>query len=122
MPSQAVHNLSSLRSHGKRNSLDDAIFAVVPIVSKTAGGKIGMKQDVTLSLDKQLHDKIRVIAEQRSLTIDCLVENELMRLAADSDHYEKSRMQALHDLREGFHLGGDADTGWEFRDAGENVC
>ena len=55
-----------------------------------------MKQNITLSIDKEIIKNARVLAAQR----------ELQKLIEDSIEYERSKKKALHYMAKGFHLGG----------------
>jgi hypothetical protein len=62
-----------------------------------------MKQNITLSLDRQLLKKARAPAVRRNTSVTGLLAGELERLAQRVEIYERSRSQALafskHDLR-----------------------
>jgi len=65
-----------------------------------------MKQNITLSLDKRLLQKARVLAVKRSTSVSRLLSDELASIVKEAEQYEKSRRRALSDLEQGFHLGG----------------
>jgi hypothetical protein len=65
-----------------------------------------MKQNITLSLEKRLVRKARILAAQRSTSVSKLMAMELARLIEESGRYEEARRRALADLDTGFHLGG----------------
>ena len=65
-----------------------------------------MKQNITLSLDKDLIKRARLIAAQRSTSISQLLSDELSRIVERAEAYELARRAALADLEKGFHLGG----------------
>lgn len=65
-----------------------------------------MKQNITLSLDKELIRKLRVVAAQRSTSISRMLREELQQIVERSDHYESAKRKALASLDEGLHLGG----------------
>jgi len=65
-----------------------------------------MKQNITLSLDKDLIMKARVIAARRRVSISKILSDELSRITSEEEHYEFSKRKALADLKTGFHLGG----------------
>jgi hypothetical protein len=69
-----------------------------------------MKQNITLSLDQELIHKAEALAARRSISISELIGNELARIISESDSYEKARQQALADLEQGFHMGGQKPT------------
>jgi predicted transcriptional regulator len=64
-----------------------------------------MKQNITISLDKQLIQKARVIAARRGSSVSRMLADELAQLVSDSERYEQSRIQAIADLERGMDLG-----------------
>jgi hypothetical protein len=73
-------------------------------VEQSAAGSV--KQNITLSLEKTLVRKARILAAQRSTSVSKLMAMELTRLVEQSDRYEQARKRALADLDTGLHLGG----------------
>ena len=67
---------------------------------------IYMKQNITISLEKDLIRKARVLAASRSTSVSRLIGDELKRMGTQSEEYERIRKQALADLDAGCHLGG----------------
>ena len=65
-----------------------------------------MKQNVTLSLDRELLSKLRVIAAQRATSVSGMLAEELTAIVERSERYEQSKRVAMSALDEGFHLGG----------------
>jgi hypothetical protein len=65
-----------------------------------------MKQNITVSLEKDLIRKARILAASRSISVSRLIGDELKRMVSQSEEYERIRKQALADLDAGFHLGG----------------
>ena len=65
-----------------------------------------MKQNVTLSLDRELLAKLRVIAAQRSTSVSGMLAHELSAIVEKSERYEQSKRYALTALDTGLHLGG----------------
>ena len=65
-----------------------------------------MKQNVTVSLDKDLIRKAKVIAAQRETSLSRMLGDELARAVAEAERYDQARTKALADLAAGFHLGG----------------
>jgi predicted transcriptional regulator len=64
-----------------------------------------MKQNITISLDKQLVQKVCVIAARRGSSISRMLADELAQMVPDSERYEQSRNQAIADLEQGMDLG-----------------
>jgi hypothetical protein len=68
---------------------------------------INMKQNITLSINKELIKKARVLAANRQTSISRMLSEELKKLIEDSKDYEMAKKQALDDISRGFHLGGE---------------
>lgn len=65
-----------------------------------------MKQNITLSLDKELIKRARVLAAQRQMSVSQMLGRELRTIVEDADYHEWAKRKALAELRKGFHLGG----------------
>jgi len=65
-----------------------------------------MKQNVTVSLDKQTLRKARMIAVKRGTSISGLLAQQIEGLVGEEEAYERAERQALAFLEEGFRLGG----------------
>ena len=65
-----------------------------------------MKQNITLSLDKDLIKKSKIIAAQRETSVSKMLSDELERLVKSSEKYESAKRKALDNLEKGFHFGG----------------
>ena len=65
-----------------------------------------MKQNITISLDRELIRKARVVAAQRGTSVSKLLACELARTVEEADAYERARRQALALLERGFPMGG----------------
>ncbi len=65
-----------------------------------------MKQNITLSLDKEIIRQAKVMAARRSTSISALLARELTRMVTEDARYRQARHSALSDLDQGFHLGG----------------
>ena len=64
------------------------------------------KQNVTISLSKQVLKKARILAARRETSISGLLAQEIESLVNNEDAYERAERQALLLLDQGFHLGG----------------
>jgi hypothetical protein len=64
------------------------------------------KQNVTISLSKQVLKKARILAARRETSISGLLAQEITTLVDNEDAYERAERQALSLLDQGFHLGG----------------
>jgi predicted transcriptional regulator len=65
-----------------------------------------MKQNVTLSLDKEILRKGKIIAAEKKTSISRMVSETLREIVEKEDQYEAAKRSALQTLEEGFHLGG----------------
>lgn len=67
---------------------------------------IHVKQNLTISLDRQLVLKAKILAARRDTSISGLIAAQIESLVAEDDAYEHAKRQALTLLDRGFHLGG----------------
>jgi len=65
-----------------------------------------MKQNITLSLDKDLIQRAKVISAKRRSSVSNMLSQELQRIVESAESYEVSRKRAISNLRTGYHLGG----------------
>jgi metal-responsive CopG/Arc/MetJ family transcriptional regulator len=65
-----------------------------------------MKQNITLSLEKDLLRQLKVLAARRSTSISRMLSDELREMVDRSRNYERCKKQAMTALAAGFHLGG----------------
>lgn len=65
-----------------------------------------MKQNITLSIDKDLIRKAKILAAQKQTSISGMLSRELEKIIDDSEEYELFKRKALININQGFHLGG----------------
>lgn len=65
-----------------------------------------MKQNITVTLDKDTIRKAKVVAAERSTSVSRLLADEIERLVAEHDRYEDAKRTAIAELRRGYDLGG----------------
>jgi Family of unknown function (DUF6364) len=65
-----------------------------------------MKQNVTLSLERQTLRKAKILAAKRGTSISGLLARQIEVLVGDEEAYENAERQALALLDQGFHMGG----------------
>jgi hypothetical protein len=65
-----------------------------------------MKQNITLSLEKDLIKKGKVIASKKETSLSWLLSDFLKRIINEEEHYELSKRKAINILDNGYHLGG----------------
>ena len=65
-----------------------------------------MKQNITLSLDRDLITKAKIIAAQRNSSVSRLLAEELKTIVEQHERYDAAKRKALANLRKGYHFGG----------------
>jgi len=65
-----------------------------------------MKQNITLSVDKDLIKRGKVLAAERDTSVSKMLSEQLKQLVEDNEQYETAKRSALQVLRKGYHLGG----------------
>ena len=65
-----------------------------------------MKQNITLSIEKELLKKAKLMATKKETSVTKLLADQLNKIISEEDEYESSKKKALAKLRKGFHLGG----------------
>jgi len=85
--------------------------------SMYAGGVMGSKRrnkklNVTVRLDPQTIQKVKIIAAKRSTSISALLAQQIGSLVGEEvEAYARAERQALTLLDQGFHLGGGIRAG-----------
>ena len=69
-----------------------------------------MKQNITISIDKELIQKARVLAARKSMSISRLLSEELNDIVTREENYQRARTKALAGMEKGYHLGGTPAT------------
>jgi len=64
------------------------------------------KQNITLSLDKDVIRKARLLSARKSTSVSRLLSDELERIVRDHDRYEQAKRSARAALKKGIHMGG----------------
>jgi len=65
-----------------------------------------MKQNITLSLEKDLLRKAKLLAAKKEISVTKLLSEQLTKVISEDDGYEVAKKRALTVLRKGLHLGG----------------
>jgi len=65
-----------------------------------------MKQNVTVSLERQTIRKAKILAAKLGTSISGLLAKQIEVLVGDEEAYEHAERQARALLDEGFHMGG----------------
>jgi hypothetical protein len=91
-----------------RNTSEASRVAARGILEK-ASEPVGvgrMKQNITLSLDKEVIRKGKILAARKETSISKLLAESLGHVVQKEDHYEAAKRNALNTLKKGFRLGG----------------
>lgn len=64
------------------------------------------KQNLTISLDREVIRKAKIVAARRSTSISGLLARQIEILIGEEEAYERAERQAMTLLDQGFHLGG----------------
>jgi len=67
---------------------------------------VSAKQNITLSLEKDLLRRARAMAAGQGMSISALLAEGLRQMADNSEHYSRCQREALAMMATGFHLGG----------------
>lgn len=65
-----------------------------------------MKQNITLSIEKELIKKSKVIAARKDTSVSKMISDMLKEIVDRDDRFEAAKRNALSTLKKGFHLGG----------------
>ena len=65
-----------------------------------------MKQNITLSLDKEIIHEAKIMAARQSSSISALLAQKLVQMVKKDRQYQQAKSSALTDLEQGFHFGG----------------
>jgi hypothetical protein len=69
-------------------------------------GRKDGKQNVTISLSREILKKAKVLAARRETSISGLLAQEIEFLVGSDEAYERAERQAHELLAKGFHMGG----------------
>lgn len=73
-----------------------------------------MKQNITLSIEKELIKKGKIIAARKEISVSKMMGNLLKDIVDQHDRYEASKRNALAMMKKGLHLGGQIN--WKRED------
>jgi hypothetical protein len=65
-----------------------------------------MNQNITLSLDRDLLKKIKIVASKKEMSISQLVREQFKRLILEDDGFHRLKKKAFKNLDKGLKLGG----------------
>ncbi len=66
-----------------------------------------MKQNITISLDKDLIQAGKMIAAQQGTSLNRMLRMELERIIRNLRQYEMAKQKAIAAMKTGFHSGMD---------------
>lgn len=72
-----------------------------------------MKQNITLSLDRELILQGKVIAAQRGTSLNRMLSDELARIIRKAQRYDQARKKAIANLHAEFHWEGTINASRE---------
>ena len=65
-----------------------------------------MKQNITLSIEKELIKKGKLLAARKDISVSKMMGNLLRDVVYQHDRYEACKRNAISIMRKGLHLGG----------------
>lgn len=65
-----------------------------------------MKQNITLSLEKETLKKGKILAARKDASVSRMLSDHLKELIENADRYEAAKRHAVQMLKKGFSLGG----------------
>jgi hypothetical protein len=68
-----------------------------------------MKQNITLSMEKDIIKKGKIIAARKETSISKMLGDLLKEVTDNENRYQAAKRNALQHLKKGFHLGGRID-------------
>jgi hypothetical protein len=75
-------------------------------IDPMATSRDSIKQNVTISLNRQTLRKAKVLAARRATSISGLLAEQIEVLVGEEEAYQRAQRQAMTLLDQGFHLGG----------------
>lgn len=65
-----------------------------------------MKQNITLSIEKELIKKGKIVAARKDISVSKMMGNLLRDIVDQHDRYEAAKRNAIAHMKKGLHLGG----------------
>lgn len=65
-----------------------------------------MKQNITLSIEKEIIKKGKIIAARKEMSVSSMMGDLLKEIVDKDERYEAAKRNALNILKTGFHFGG----------------
>ncbi len=79
---------------------------VTRILREKYVAELMIKQNVTVSLNRQTLRKAKILAARRGSSISGLLAEQIEVMVGEEEAYERAERQATALLDQGFHLGG----------------
>jgi hypothetical protein len=76
-------------------------------------GEVLMKQNITLSIEKEVLKKAKLMAAKKETSVTKLLTEQLTKMVSEDEQYDLAKKRALTILKKGFHLGGCIMAEWE---------
>ena len=70
------------------------------------------KQNITLSLSKEVLRRVKVLAAERDTSVTAIMEKLLSDFATHQEGYRQARQDHLGLIRSGLNLGTEGIAGW----------
>jgi hypothetical protein len=67
---------------------------------------VSMKQNVTLSIEKEIIKKGKIVAARKDTSISRMLADLLRSMVENEERYEAAKRSAFQLLKKGVHLGG----------------
>ena len=77
------------------------------------------KQNITLSLPKNILRRAKILAVERNTSLSGLLAQTLEELVLHQEDYEQARQRSLEMLKTGFELGTHGKVSWRREDLHE---
>ena len=65
-----------------------------------------MKQNITLSIEKEIIKKGKILAAQKDTSISRMLSDHLRSIIENEDRYVTAKTHAIQVIKKGFSLGG----------------
>lgn len=65
-----------------------------------------MKQNITLSLEKKILKKGKILAARKDASISRMLSDHLKEMIESEDRYQSAKRHAVQVLKKGFSMGG----------------
>jgi hypothetical protein len=74
---------------------------------KKREGVVALKQNITISLDKEMIQAGKVIAAQKGTSLNRMLRQEMERIIREARQYDTAKQNAIAAMKRGFQSGTD---------------